>query len=44
MFAPGGSYIKCPKGTKMPSELRSNVWFLKMWVPKDEKKPFHGQA
>ena len=44
VFAPGGSYIKCPKGTKMPIELRSNVWFLRMWVPKDQKKPFQGQA
>ena len=44
VFAPGGSYIKCPKGKKMPIELRSNVWFLKMWVPKDHKKPFRGQA
>ena len=44
VFAPGGSYIKCPKGKTMPIELRSNVWFLKMWVPKDQKKPFQGQA
>ena len=44
VFAPGGSYIKCPKGTKMPIELRSNVYFLKMWVPKNQKTPFQGQA
>ena len=44
VFAPGGSYIQCPKGKTMPIELRSNVWFLKMWVPKDQKKPFQGQA
>ena len=44
VFAPGGSYIKCPKGKTMPIELRSNVWFLKMWVPKDQNKPFHGRT
>ena len=44
VFAPGGSYIKFPKGTKMPIELRSNVYFLKMWVQKNQKTPFQGQA
>ena len=44
VFSPGGSYIKCPKGIKMPIELRSNVWFLKMWVPQGQKKFFHGQT
>ena len=44
VFSPSGSYIDSPGGVRMPIELRSNVYYLKMWVPKDQTKPFHGQT
>ena len=44
VFSPEGSYIDSPGGTTLPINLRNNVYFLKMWVPKDQPKSFQGPA
>ena len=42
VFSPEGSYIQSP--TALPLELRNNVYHLKMWVPKEQGKPFRGRT
>ena len=44
VFSPEASYINSPGGATLPMDLRNNVYFLKMWVPKDQNKPFHGRT
>ena len=44
VFSPEGSYIQSPEGPALPMELRNNVYHLKMWVPKEQGKPFHGRT
>ena len=42
VFSPEGSYIQSPGSPALPLELRNSIYHLKMWVPKDQNKPFHG--
>ena len=44
VFSPEGNYIQSSQGSTLPLELRNNVYFLKMLVPKDQGKPFHGRT
>ena len=44
VFSPEGNYIKSSGGSTLPLELRNNVYFLKMWVPKGQNKLFHGRT
>ena len=44
VFAPSGSYIDTPGGQRLHMNNAGNVYKLKMWVPKDQKQPFQGQA
>ena len=44
VFSPEANYINSPGGATLPMDLRNNVYFLKMWVPKDQNKPFHGRT
>ena len=44
VFSPEANYINSPGGEKRPMDLRNNTYFLKMWVPKDQGKPFHGRT
>ena len=44
VFSPEGSYIQNPGAPAIPMELRNNVYHLKMWVPKEQGKPFRGRT
>ena len=44
VFSPEANYINSPGGATLPMDLRNNVYFLKMWVPKDQHKLFHGRT
>ena len=44
VFSPEANYINSPGGATLPMDLRNNVYFLKMWVPKDQNKLFHGRT
>ena len=44
VFSPKGSYIEGPNGRKLSMEPANNTYHLKMWVPRDQKLPFHGQT
>ena len=44
VFSPMGSYIKGPNVRKLSMEPRDDTYHLKMWVPRDQKLPFHGQT
>ena len=44
VFSPEGGYIQSHEGTTIPLELRNNVYHLKMWIPKDQNKPFQGRT
>ena len=44
VFSPEGSYIQHPGGQMLPLELRDNVYHLKMWVPREQGKPFRGRT
>ena len=44
VFAPSGSYIDTPGGKRLHMKSVGNVYKLKMWVPRDQAKPFQGQA
>ena len=44
VFSPSGSYIDAPGCDRVPLTANKGVYHLKMWVPKDQKSSFHGQA
>ena len=50
VFSPKGSYIdlkaggKYGAGWRMPMRKEGNIYKLKMWVPRDQPKPFQGPA
>ena len=44
VFAPEGGYIQNPGSPAIPLELRNSTYCLKMWVPKDQNKLFHGRT
>ena len=44
VFSPAGSYIESKSGYKTPLTASKGVYNLKMWVPKNQANPFHGQA
>ena len=44
VFSPEGGYIQSPGSPALPLELRNSVYCLKMWVPKDQNKPFQGRT
>ena len=41
VFSLEANYINSPGGAILPMDLRNNVYFLKMWVTKDQNKFFH---
>ena len=44
VFSPSGSYIETPDGKRQPLTASKGVYNLKLWIPKDQKNPFQGQA
>ena len=44
VFSPMGSYIEGPNGRILSIENKNNTYHMKMWVPRDQKLPFHGQT
>ena len=44
VFSPSGSYIEAKGGQRTPLTASKGVYNLKMWVPKNQASPFHGQA
>ena len=44
VFSPSGSYIETPDGKRQPLTASKGVYNLKLWVPRDQKHPFQGQA
>ena len=44
VFSPSGSYIQAKDGQRTPMTASKGVYNLKMWVPKNQSQPFHGQA
>ena len=44
VFSPGGSYIEAKGGHRTPLTASKGVYNLKMWVPRNQKNPFQGQA
>ena len=44
MFSKAGSYIEHATGRQDQLEYRGGLYFLKMWVPRDQGMDFHGQA
>ena len=44
VFFPSGSYIEAKGGHRTPLTASKGVYNLKMWVPKNQANPFHGQA
>ena len=44
VFSPSGSYIDTPDGKRQTLTSSKGVYDLKMWVPRDQKNCFQGQA
>ena len=44
VFSPKGSCIDTPGGNRVPLTASKGVYNLKMWVPRNQKNPFQGQA
>ena len=44
VFSPAGSYIDAPGCSRVPLTASKGVYNLKMWVPRNQKNPFQGQA
>ena len=44
VFSKAGSYIEMGGGRRDQLEFRNGLYVLKLWVPKDQKMDFHGQA
>ena len=44
VFSPEASYIESKAGYRTPLTPSKGVYNLKMWVPKNQKNPFQGQA
>ena len=44
VFSPSGSYIDAPGCKRVPLTASKGVYNLKLWVPRDQKNPFQGQA
>ena len=44
VFSPSGSYIDAPGCNRVPLSASKGVYNLKMWVPRNQKNPFQGQA
>ena len=44
VFSPSGSYIDTPDGKRQPLTESKSIYNLKLWIPKDQKNPFQGQA
>ena len=44
VFSPTGSYIDTPGGARQMLTASNGIYNLKMWVPRDQKNPFQGQA
>ena len=44
VFSPSGSYIDAPGCNRVPLTANKGVYHLKMWVPRNQKNPFQGQA
>ena len=44
VFSPSGSYIDAPGCNRVPLTASKGVYNLNMWVPRNQKNPFQGQA
>ena len=44
VFSPSGSYIDAPECSRVPLTASKGVYNLKIWVPRNQKNPFQGQA
>ena len=44
VFSRAGSYIELGDGRRDQLEFRNGLYVLKLWVPRDQKMDFHGQA
>ena len=44
VFSPAGSYIDAPGCNRVPLTASKGVYNLKMWVPRNQRNPFQGQA
>ena len=44
VFSPGGSCIETKSGYRAPLTASKGVYNLKVWPPKNQANPFHGQA
>ena len=44
VFSRDGSYIDLGGGRRDQLEFRNGLYVLKLWVPRDQKMDFHGQA
>ena len=44
VFSPSGSYIDAPGCDRVPLTASKGVYHLKMWVPRNQRDPFQGQA
>jgi len=44
VFSRKGSYIDLGDGRRDQIEFRNGLYVLKLWVPRDQKMDFHGQA
>ena len=44
VFSPSGSYLNTPGGARQMLTASNGIYNLKMWVPRDQKNPFQGQA
>ena len=44
VLSKAGSYIELGDGRGDQLDFRHGLYVLKLWVPKDQKMDFHGQA
>ena len=44
VFSKDESYIEMGAGRRDQLEFRNGLYVLKLWVPRDQKMDFHGQA
>ena len=44
VFSQAGSYIDLGDGRRDQIEFKNGLYVLKLWVPRDQKMDFHGQA
>ena len=44
VFSPDGSYKETKSGYRTRLTASNGVYNLKMWVPKNQANPFHGEA